>query len=77
MRKGLNLRVMRRCGELRMQGLRYRDIQREIGAIGYKTVRRYCKMYIAMMVEIRQQCWNVLKQAAIQAETPQLLISQH
>ena len=76
MRSMFNLRTMRRCGELRMEGLQYREIQRRVGNIGYKTVRRYCKMYLTMMAEIRQHCWNVLKQAAVQAETPQLLVAQ-
>ena len=74
MRGNFNLRTIRHCGELKMQGYSYRSIQREIGNIGYNTVKTYCKIYLNMINEAMQQCWNILKQASIRAEAQQLLV---
>ena len=67
MRKGFNWKLMQQCGNLKSEDKTYREIQREIGHIGYKTVRRYCKMHTQFMTQVRNQYWAMMKQAVVQA----------
>lgn len=72
-----NLRTVRRCGELRLQGKSYRAIQREIGNISRITVKTYSKQYISEKAAMMRECLMMIRLAAIQAEqTPQLLTVQ-
>jgi len=51
-----SIQTMKRCGELRLQGWTYRDIQQYVGnSIGRKTVKRYANAYIEMLYQMRRQ----------------------
>lgn len=74
------LKTVRRCGEMRLQGKGWREIQREIGNISRITVRTYSKQYISEMNDMIQKCLMIIRQAAMlqarQAQTQQILTVQ-
>lgn len=74
-----NLRTVRRCGELKLQGKSYRAIQREIGNISRITVKSYSKQYISEKAAMMRECLMIIRQLAItaqQAPVPQILTVQ-
>jgi hypothetical protein len=79
MRKGYHQKLMWKCGRLKSEGMSFKDVQREVGHIGYKTVRRYCRQYDALVKEMQAflfaRLWN--QTLATNEQAPQILVTAH